>query len=181
MDKQITCEQTLIEDCKRNRASAQRRLYDLYAPRMLGVCVRYVGNKDTACDVLQEGFIKLFSKIDSYTEGSFYAWARRIFINTALEMLRQQDVLRFATNIDDFNEVFEDNNASAIDKISEKDLMNCITELPEGYRTVFNLYAIEGYSHAEIGNMLKIEESTSRSQFSKARKSLRTKIEKIYG
>jgi len=180
MDKKHISEQTLIEDCKRNKASAQKRIYDLYAPRMLGICVRYVGNRDTACDVLQEGFIKLFTKIDSYSEGSFYAWARRIFINTALEMLRQQDVLRFSTNIDDFNGVFEDNNASAIDKISEKDLMNYITELPEGYRTVFNLYAIEGYSHAKIGAMLKIEESTSRSQFSKARKLLREKIEKDY-
>jgi RNA polymerase sigma-70 factor (ECF subfamily) len=184
MDKKLIDEQKLIEDCKRNKASAQKRLYDLYSPRMFGVCVRYISDRDAALDILQEGFIKLFTKINSYTEyaeGSFYGWARRIFINTALEMLRQQDVLRFSTNIDDFNEAFEDNNASAIDKISEKDLLYYISELPEGYRTVFNLYVIEGYSHAEIGTILNIEESTSRSQFSKARKLLREKIEKIYG
>ena len=180
MDKKSISEQTLIEDCKRNKASAQKQIYDLYAPQMLGVCVRYVSDRETARDVLQEGFIKLFTKIDSYAGGSFYAWMRRIFVTTALETLRQQNVLRFAANIDDYNEAFEDGNASVIDKISEKDLMNCITELPEGYRTVFNLYAIEGYSHAEIATMLKIEESTSRSQFSKARKLLREKIDKNY-
>jgi len=178
MDKIPVNEQTLIAGCRHNKASAQKQIYELYAPRMLGVCVRYVGNAETARDVLQEGFIKLFAKIGTYAGGSFYAWTRRIFVNTALETLRRQNVLRFAQNIDDYNEVFEDADPSIADKISANDLMNHVAALPEGYRTVFNLYAIEGYSHAEIGAMLKIGESTSRSQFSKARKLLREKIEK---
>jgi RNA polymerase sigma-70 factor (ECF subfamily) len=170
-------EQALIEDCKCNKARAQKQIYDLYSPQMFAICVRYAGDKDTAYDMLQEGFIKLFTKINTYAGGSFYYWTRRIFVTTALEMLRQQNVLKFAENIDDFSESFEDYNTSAIDRMSEKDLINCIEELPDGYRTVFNLYAIEGYSHAEIADILKIEEATSRSQFFKARKLLREKIE----
>lgn len=137
MDNKVVEEQKLIAECKQNKAKAQKKIYDLYASSMLGMCIRYVGNKETARDVLQEGFLKVFTKIDTYEGGVFGAWVRRIFVTTALEMLRRQNVLNFAANIDDYNEVLENNDGSIIDKISLEDLMFCISQLPEGYRTVF--------------------------------------------
>ncbi len=173
-------EQQLIAECKQGKSLAQKKIYDLYAPMMMGVCVRYINNKEAARDVLQDGFIKLFTKINTYTgEGSFAAWARRVFITTALESLREHHALKFSVSIDDYKESFENNDESIIDKILEKDLISCIATLPEGYRAVFNLYAIEGYSHAEIATMLHITESTSRSQFLRARKVLQEKIQSI--
>ena len=154
----------------------------MHTPKMLGVCMRYTNNKDAAEDMLQEGFIKVFTKIDAYSgEGSFAGWVHRIFVTTALESLRQQNVLKFAVNIEDYKESFESINDSAIDNISNEDLMACISKLSEGYRTVFNLYAIEGYSHAEIALELQITEGTSRSQFARARKILQESIQSLYG
>jgi RNA polymerase sigma-70 factor (ECF subfamily) len=179
MDTKFISEERLIEGCRRGQARAQRQLYEHYAPRMMAVCVRYTGNKDVACDVLQEGFVKVFGRMDSYRGGSFAAWLRKIMVNTALDMLRGQDVLRFSADIEDYTEVFEDSEASVLDRMSERDLLDCIATLPEGYRTVFNLYAIEGYSHAEIGEMLGIAEVSSRTQFFKARNLLKEKIEQF--
>ena len=178
MSTKIDSEQQLIADCRRNKASAQRQIYERYAPAMLGICVRYVGNRETARDVLQDGFIKLFTKIDDYAGGSFQAWVRAIFVTTALETLRKQDVLRYTVDIDDYHEILEDEDNSIIDQMSGKDLMDYIAKLPDNCRTVFNMYAIEGYSHAEIANILHIKEVTVRSQFCRARKFLKEKIEK---
>jgi RNA polymerase sigma factor (sigma-70 family) len=174
----ITDEQRLIAGCKNNEPWAQKQVYEFYASAMLSVCIRYVGDRETARDLLQEGFIKLFMKIDTFTGiGSFAGWIRRIFVTTSLEYLRQKDALKQSEAIENYEYSIENTDISILEKISADDLMQCVTELPNGYRTVFNLYAIEGYSHSEIANMLTISENTSRSQFMRARKLLQQKVQ----
>lgn len=170
-------EQKIIAGCLSGEPWAQKKLYELQAPAMMSVCVRYVTDRETARDLLQDGFIKIFTKIESYSgSGSFAGWVRRIFVTTALEYLRQKDALKQSTSIDEFSNYFENVDESVLDKISADDLLVCVSELPNGYRTVFNLYAIEGYSHAEIAEMLDINENTSRSQFMRARKILQKNV-----
>jgi len=174
----ITDEQRLIAGCINGKPWAQKQVYELYASAMLSVCVRYVADRETARDILQDGFVKVFTKIDTYSgAGSFAGWIRRIFVTTALEYLRQNDALKQTESIDEYNYIIEDVNVSILDKISANDLITCISELPNGYRTVFNLYAIEGYSHAEIATILHISENTSRSQFMRARKMLQKTVQ----
>jgi RNA polymerase sigma-70 factor (ECF subfamily) len=147
---------------------------------MMSVCFRYVNNREIARDLLQDGFIKVFTKVRTYSgSGSFAGWIRRIFVTTALEFLRQNDALKNSTSIEDVGYLMEDMDITIVEKISADDLMKCVTELPNGYRTVFNLYAIEGYSHSEIANMLTISENTSRSQFMRARKLLQQKVQSL--
>jgi RNA polymerase sigma-70 factor (ECF subfamily) len=178
----ITDEQQLIAECIKGKSWAQKAIYDRYAATMMSVCVRYVTDRETARDLLQDGFIKLFAKIESYSgTGAFGGWVRRIFVTTALEHLRRNDALRQSANIDDVGFSIQNDDISVLDKISADDIMNCISTLSTGYRTVFNLYAIEGYSHAEIGEMLKISEATSRSQFMRARKVLQNNIISLHG
>lgn len=177
LDKRITDEQEIIAGCINKEPWAQKTLYELHAPAMMSVCVRYVSNKETARDLLQDGFIKLFTKIDTFSgEGSFAGWVRRIFVTTALEFLRKTDALKQSTNIDEISNYIERVDESVLDKISADDLLICVSELPNGYRTVFNLYAIEGYTHAEIAEILNINENTSRSQFMRARKILQKNV-----
>ncbi len=169
-------EQQLIAGCKKGNRVAQRELYDKYAPRMLAVCMRYVNDRETARDLLQEGFIKVFTCIDSYSGlGSFEGWIRKVFVNGALEYLRKTDVLREATDLDNAPELVQP-EASVLSNISAAELMKMIQQLPAGFRAVFNLFAIEGYSHREISEMLKITESTSRSQYTRARQLLQKQI-----
>jgi len=170
-------EQRLIAACKNGESWACKSLYELYAPTMMGVCMRYVNDRETARDILQDGFVKVFTKIDTYSEkGAFAGWVRRIFVTTALEYLRNNNVLNEAVSLDDFNKEIEDTSASMLEKLSAEDLQKCIAELPNGYRTVFNLYAVEGYTHVEIAEMLQITTSTSHSQFVRARNLLQKKI-----
>src|SRR5665647_153224 len=144
-------EQKIIAGCLSGESWAQKKLYELHAPAMMSVCVRYVSNRETARDLLQDGFIKLFTKIDTYSgSGSFAGWIRRIFVTTALEHLRRNDALKQSVDINEYDNYIENVDVTVLDKISADDLMRCIGELPHGFRTVFNLYAIEGYSHAEI-------------------------------
>ena len=178
----ITDEQKLIAGCIEGKSWAQRAIYDRFAATMMSVCVRYVTDRDTAQDVLQDGFIKLFNKIDTYSgAGAFGGWARRIFVTTALEYLRRNDALKQSANIDDIENFIENYDETAIQKMSADDIMDCIASLADGYRTIFNLYAIEGYNHAEIAEMLGITEATSRSQFMRARKILQQKILSLHG
>jgi RNA polymerase sigma-70 factor (ECF subfamily) len=169
-------DEQLIKECIKKDIRAQKQLYEKYASLMMSVCLRYVRDKDIAQDLLQDGFIKLFDKIHTYSgAGSFVGWMRKIFVNTALEYLRHNDVFKYSTSIDvAFN--IENEEESPIDKISADELMRCITELPPGFRTVFNMFAIEGYSHAEIAEILEIQEGTSRSQYARARTLLQQKI-----
>lgn len=170
-------EQEIIAGCKQGKASARKSLYEQFAPAMLAVCVRYTGNRETARDLLQDGFIKVFTKIDTYSaSGSFAGWMRRVFVTTALEYLRQNDALKLSMSIDEVSGIADNENWSVVQKLSADDLLKCVSELPEGYRTIFNLYAIEGYSHAEIAKMMQIKEGTSRSQFARARQMLQKKI-----
>jgi len=173
-------EQKIIAGCVNGEPWAQKKIYELHAPAMMSVCVRYITDRETARDLLQDGFIKLFSKIDTYSgAGSFGGWVRRIFVTTCLEYIRQKDALKLSESIDELSHSIEDVNVSVLEKISADDLLKAITELPTGYRTVFNLYAIEGYSHLEIANFLKISENTSRSQFMRARKLLQQKVQSL--
>ena len=181
-DKRITDEQELIAGCIEGKSWAQRAIYDRFAPAMMSVCVRYVADRETARDLLQEGFIKLFTKIKSYSgTGAFGGWVRRIFVTTALEHLRQNDALKHSANLEDVGNYIENVEETVLQKISADDLMNCIAALADGYRTIFNLYAIEGYSHAEIAEMLGITEATSRSQFMRARKILQKNVLSLHG
>ncbi|CAN5627416.1 sigma-70 family RNA polymerase sigma factor [soil metagenome] len=168
-------EQELIQGCKANNPQAQRELFQRFNSRMMAVCVRYMDDRARAQDVLQEGFIKVFSHISSFkSEGSLEGWIRRIMVTTALKALRTHQELRLDDQSGDF-EVHPDFDY-ALDKISEKELLKLIAQLPAGYRTVFNLYVLEGYAHQEIASALQIAESTSRSQLLKARLQLQKSI-----
>jgi len=172
-------EKKLIDGCKKGDRKAQKALYDKYSSRMLAVCLRYVGDIEDARDVLQEGFIKLFSNIHQYIgEGQFDGWVRRIFVNCALESLRQRDILKNAVDVSDdgYSDIPDE---TAVEQLSAEDIMTCVKSLPDGFRTVFNMFAIEGYSHKEIGQKLNITESTSRSQYMRARKMLQKLILQI--
>ncbi len=169
-------ERQLIEGCKNGDRRAQKALYDKYSRRMMAVCLRYVKDMEDARDLLQEGFIKLFTNIHQYTgEGNFEGWVRRIFINNTLEFLRQQDILKNAGDIDDAD-YLNIPDESTLSQMSANDIMVYVRSLPDGFRTVFNMFAIEGYSHKEIGEILNITESTSRSQYMRARKILQKMI-----
>jgi RNA polymerase sigma-70 factor (ECF subfamily) len=173
-------EQQLIEGCRKGNRQAQKELYDTYSRKMMGVCLRYVNQRETARDVLQEGFIKVFSGIGLYSgAGSFEGWMRKIFVNSALEYLRKTDVLREAADLDGMAEPVEP-DASAIANMSANELAGLIRELPAGFRTVFNLFAVEGYSHKEISQKLNITESTSRSQLTRAKQLLQRRINELY-
>lgn len=169
----------LIEKCRRQDRKAQKELYELYARKMLSVCMRYSNDVETARDLLQEGFIKVFTSLDSFQfAGSLEGWIRRIMVNTALEYLRRHDLLRDAVDITDCSTSVS-SGCSALEALSAEDLMKLVRNLPPGFRAVFNLYAIEGYSHKEIAEMLGITDVTSRTQYSRAKKILQKQILKI--
>lgn len=144
---------------------------------MFPVCLRYVSDRSLAEDIMQDGFITLFTKLGSYKgDGSFEGWARRIFVTTALMALRKKDALKMSDELDSVRGMKTD-TYSQIQNLGYKELMKLIMSLPTGFRTVFNLYTVEGYSHKEIADMLGITETTSRTQLSRARIWLQKKIE----
>ena len=154
-------------------------MYELLAPRFFPVCIRYVGDRTVAEDVLQEGFVALFAKLETYSgSGSFDGWARRIFINASLMYLRKNDVLKDSQDITEIRKMSSDGE-NALERIGYKELMGLITTMPVGFRTVFNLYVLEGFTHKEIADMLGITESTSRTQLSRGRIWLQDRIEKM--
>ena len=171
----------LIEGCRKGDRRAQKALYETYSRKMMSVCLRYVSDWETARDLLQDGFVKVFTHIDSYTgNGSFEGWLRKIFVNSALEYLRHADVLRESTELDQTAELTQ-TDSSPLSDISAAELMQLIQSLPTGFRTIFNLFAIEGYSHKEISEQLNITESTSRSQYTRAKQLLQRKVNALYG
>lgn len=177
MDKD-TGVQTLLERCMRGDRSAQKTVFDSLAPKMFPLCLRYMGDRAAAEDILQEGFMTLFTKLDSFSGGgSFEGWARKIFVNTALMSLRKADALRQSEDIDSAWEVGDD-SGTPLRSLGYKDLMKLIAQLPAGFRTVFNMYVLEGYSHKEIAQALGISENTSRSQLQRARVVLQDWIKK---
>lgn len=169
----------LIDLCIKGDRASQKALYDRLAPRMFPLCIRYVGDRTQAEDILQEGFITLFSKLKDYKgDGSFEGWARKIFVTTALMTLRKKDALKMSEELETVRGM-KDDLPSQGQNIGYKELMKLVTELPVGFRTVFNMYAIEGYSHKEIAEVLGISETTSRTQLSRARIWLQNKIKEI--
>ncbi len=174
-----TLDLKLIESCIKGDRASQKAIYDRLAPRMLPLCMRYVGDRVLAEDLLQDGFITLFTRLESYKgEGSFEGWARKIFVTTALMSLRKKDALKMSEELDTVRGMKAD-LPSQSQNIGYKELMKLVMELPAGFRTVFNLNVIEGYSHKEIGEMLGITETTSRTQLSRARTWLQNKIKEI--
>ena len=169
----------LVDACRKGDRKAQKRLYDALAPKMFAVCLRYMGQKDAAEDILQEGFVTLFTKLESYSgEGSFEGWARKIFVNTALMDLRKNDALKMSEDLESARDI-SGGAATQMENLGYRELLGLISELPAGFRTVFNMYVIEGYSHKEIGEALGISENTSRSQLLRARTLLQSKIRSL--
>jgi len=166
-------ERQLIEGCIRGEPRARKTMYELHAPAMLSVCQRYVCNRETAKDLMHDGFVKLFTKIHTYSgTGSFNGWMRRVFVTTALEHLRRSKMMSHRVDIDkcDFQEVEPD--VSLFEPLSAEDLFACIAHLPSKYRIVFNMHAIEEYSYQEIAQELSISESGVRSQYARSRQML---------
>ena len=171
-------EHELIRGCLRGSAQCQRDLYERFAGKMYAVCLRYARNREDAADILQEGFLKVFTKLDQFQfQGSFEGWVRRVMVNTALRAYQKQRFEFEQTRYERLPEMPIDPDAMAL--LSEAELLNLVRQLPDGYRAVFNLVAIEGYSHAEAATLLGIQESTSRSQLTKARRQLEVEVEKL--
>ena len=164
----MTEEQMLAGSIK-NNASAQEAFYNRFSPKMLGVCYRFAKNREDAEDMLQEGFIKIFTQMHQYrNEGALEGWIRRIVVHTCINVLKKNK--KFAESVDIIHANSIHVKEDMIPSIMQaKQVVECIRMLPMGYRTVLNLYAIEGYSHKEIAGMLDIEESTSRSQYTRAK------------
>ena len=171
---------SLFEGCRRGDRKAQENLYKTLASRMMGICMRYAKDTFEAEDVLQMGFVKVFQKISDFRgEGSFEGWIRRIMVNTAIESYRKN--LR-NLNLVDIEEVYDQpQNTFDMSVLELKDLLKLVQQLPNGYRLVFNLYVIQGYSHKEIAKQLGITEGASKSQLSRARAILKEKIIKMEG
>ncbi|MCT4582383.1 MAG: sigma-70 family RNA polymerase sigma factor [Flavobacteriales bacterium] len=169
----------LIENCLEGNARAQKMLFEKFGPKLLGVCYRYANNQDEAQDLLQDGFIKIFEKLDKYSGiGSFEGWMRRIIVNTALDNIRKNKKFQLHTDIDETGFKIPSNDFIE-ERLAAEDLIKILQSIPIGYKTIFNLYAIEGYSHKEIAEQLNITTSTSKSQYSRAKALLREKITKL--
>lgn len=171
-------EADLIQGCLKGDSKIQKELYNRFAPKMYAVCLRYANNAENAQDLLQEGFVKIFRNLNRFRgEGSFEGWIRRIFVNTSIEYYRKKTNVFSITEREDL--MVEDGGLNALDKLAEKDIIKLVQELSPGYRTVFNLYTIEGFSHKEIGVMLGISEGTSKSQLARAKGILKKKVEQF--
>jgi len=172
-------EQELILGCIAARPKAQKALFDIYAPKLFAVCLRYMKDHVRAQDTLQDAFIKIYNNINNYkSEGAFEGWLKKITVNTCLDQLRKDKKLLSDMAIDDVSHILSTNSYSA-EKLMAEDLLKLVQSLPDGYRTVFNLFAIEGYSHQEIARQLGISESTSKTQYLRARAFLKDRIENI--
>lgn len=171
-------EHELIRGCLRGSVQSQKDLYERYAGKMYAVCLRYARTREDAADILQEGFLKVFSKLGQFQfQGSFEGWVRRVMVNTALRTYQKQ---RFEFEQSGYERLPETPvEPDAVALLSEEELLKLVRNLPDGYRAVFNLVAIEGYSHAEAAEMLGIQESTSRSQLTKARRQLEDALAKL--
>ncbi len=171
-------EHELIRGCLRGSAQCQRELYERFAGKMFAVCLRYARTREDAADILQDGFMKVFAKLEQFQfQGSFEGWVRRVMVNTALRAYQKQRYDFELTGFERLPETPVDPDAVAL--LSEAELLNLVRNLPDGYRAVFNLVAIEGYSHAEAADLLGIQESTSRSQLTKARRYLEIEVGKL--
>lgn len=168
----------LVAACLEGDVRAQKMLFHKFGPKLFAVCMRYAKSQDEAQDMLQDGFVKIFEKLISYKgEGSFEGWMRRIMVNTCLDEIRRTKKYQGNVDVDDYSYALTDNE-SVLDDLAAQDLLKILQQIPVGYRTVFNLYVIEGYSHKEIADELEITVSTSKSQFSRAKAMLREILSK---
>lgn len=169
-------ERRLVKALKAGKPAAQRLLYEQMAGKMMAVCQRYARNREEAEDILQEGFIRVFRKIGTYKgEGSFEGWVRRVITNIAIRHYQKNSRIHVVVGLE---EIEHEYGASLLDQeFATADLLSMVQRLPDGYRMVFNLFAIEGYSHQEIAQKLDISEGTSKSQLARARKALRLMIQ----
>ncbi len=174
----VHSEAEIIEGCKKGKAAFQEALYQSYSRRMMAVCLRYTKSRFEAEDIFQEAFVKVFKNVNAYQGGSFEGWMRRIFVNTALTHYQRNRRYHEQSDYDDIQESHP-SGEDVLSKINSQQLLGLINSLPEGYRVVFNLYAVEGFTHREIGEMLGISEGTSKSQLSKAKSQLRSMLEKL--
>ncbi len=174
-------EEELIEKCIANNRKAQKILYNMYAPIMLGICLRYVYERSEAEDILQEGFLKVFTKIKEFARrGSFEGWMKRIFVNTAITHYHKNT--KYNKNhyqIDNLNVKDDSSFVYGETEFTKDELLKVIQGLPKGYGLVFNLYAIDGYKHKEIAELLKIDINTSKSQYSRAKSLIRKRLTAI--
>lgn len=171
----------IIEGCLKGDRKSQYALYQQFSPMLYGVCLRYLRNEESAADMLQECFLKIFDKIGAFRgEGSFEGWIRKLTINTVLNELKK---LEHSPNLDTLSDDNEEITSVAYqpDRLTQEELINVIQKLPSGYRTVFNLYEIEGYSHQEIAEMMHISESTSKTQLRNAKIRLQQILYQMYG
>lgn len=169
----------LVKKCVDGDQRAQRMLFERFAPKMLGVCMRYSKNSEQAEDVLQDGFVKVFTKLSYYKgDGSLEGWIRRIVVNTALDQIRKNAKFQDNVALDDVDYKLE-LKGNVLENLAAEDLLVLINEMPAGYKVVFNMFAIEGYSHKEIAQELNVSENTSKSQYSRARAYLKKKLEDL--
>ena len=167
---------TLVIECVKGNPRAQRMLFDRFSSKMLGVCLRYAKDSEQADDILQDGFVKVFTKLKDFkNEGSLEGWIRRVMVNTALDQIRKNGKTIGDVSVDDVQYKIENNDHIA-EQLMAEDLLKLINSMPDGYKVVFNMFAIEGYTHNEIADTLGISESTSKSQYSRARAYLRERI-----
>ncbi len=172
----------LLKGCIKGKPGAQRELYERHSRLLLGICIRYAGNVEEAEDILQEGFVKIFKNICHFKgEGSLIAWMRRIMINTAITAYHKSLKHRYHDDIGEIKEIDMTMSDWSEADFTAEELKKIIQRMPDGYRMVFNLYAIEGYKHREIAVMLSIDENTSKSQYSRARRWLQERLIKVKG
>lgn len=172
---------TLVIECVKGNPRAQRMLFDRFSSKMLGVCLRYAKDSEQADDILQDGFVKVFTKLKDFkNEGSLEGWIRRVMVNTALDQIRKNGKTLGDVSVDDVQYKIENNDHIA-ERLMAEDLLKLINSMPDGYKVVFNMFAIEGYTHNEIADTLGISESTSKSQYSRARAYLRERISEADG
>lgn len=175
----MTNEQELVSACQNNDRKAQTTFYNLYKGKMMGICRRYTRTLNEAEDVYQEAFVKIFNNIKSLEKtGAVGAWVRKIVVNTAINYYHAN--LKFQQNTD-YKDLVDtsDEYPNLFAKLSNEELLKLINQLPDGYRMVFNLYVIDGYTHAEIGEMLGVSENTSKSQLSRAKELLRKQLKPL--
>ena len=174
-------ETELINKCKSGDSIAQKKLYETYSRQMMAICYRYIGDRETSEDILHDGFIKIFTSISSFEyrgEGSLKAWMSRIFVNLSLAYLRKNEqIIKNSSPIEEWREAEIDVEEEDIEQVPDEVLMEFISQLPEGYRAVFNMYTFEDMSHKEIGDALGINEASSRSQLSRAKSILVKKVQ----
>jgi len=171
----MQADEQLIEGCRQGERSAQRNLYEKYSRRLFGICMRYCDSREEAEEILQEGMLKVFQKIEAFKgDGSLESWMKKIMVNTALDHYRKGKHREQETEWQDHINI----SSEELTDLKAKDLLTVVMKLPKGFRTVFNLYAIEGYNHGEIGKMLGISEGTSKSQYARARAQIIKMLEK---